>query len=163
MEEDRSQHIDYNEGPYLSRGCCGAPSSDEHQQYSCDLKCAKLSSWDWLKDLPVSPYSQDQHIVEVRFKNNRKEYYLSPDNQPCTSGDIVAVEGSPGHDIGIVSLTGPLAVIQMQRKGIKIEGEGLRKIYRKARGTDIEKWNLAISREEPAKIRTRQIAAELGL
>lgn len=163
MEEEFIQYINYIEDPFLSRGCCRPPQMDDQQIFSCDLQCAKLGSWDWLKDIPLSPVDHALPFIEVRFKNSRKEYFQGPEHQSYQPGEIVAVEGSPGHDIGIVSLSGVLAQVQMRRKGIRPEGEGIRKIYRRARNTDIEKWSQAISREEPAKILTRQIASELGL
>lgn len=163
MEDEKLIYSDYKEGPFLSRGCCKPPEADDQMQYSCNLGCAKLSSWDWLKDIPRSPLGDEQGFIEVRFKNSRKEYFQLPEHQVYNAGDIVAVEGNPGHDIGIVSLTGAIAQVQMRRKGIKPDSESVRKVYRRARNTDIEKWILAIGREDTAKMRTRHIAAELDL
>lgn len=102
-------------------------------------------------------------IVEVRFKNTRKSYYRNVNNLPLKRGDIVAVEASPGHDIGIVSLTGDLVARQMKRVGFNPQNGEFKKIYRKAKPYDIEKWQEAIALEHPTMIRSRQIAAELGL
>lgn len=102
-------------------------------------------------------------IVEVRFKNTRKSYYRNVNNLPLKRGDIVAVEASPGHDIGIVSLTGDLVARQMKRVGFNPQNGEFKKIYRKAKPYDIEKWQEAIALEHSTMIRSRQIAAELGL
>ena len=102
-------------------------------------------------------------IYEVRFKNTRKSFYRNVNNLPLKTGDIVAVEASPGHDIGIISLTGDLVAKQMKRVGFNPQNGEFKKIYRKAKPGDIEKWQEAISLEHSTMIRARQIAAELGL
>lgn len=102
-------------------------------------------------------------IVEVRFKNTRKGFYLNNSNLKLNIGDIVAVEAALGHDIGIVSLTGELVREQMRLKKVDLERNPLKKIYRKAKPHDIEKWQQAIALEHDTMIRSRVIAAELGL
>jgi cell fate regulator YaaT (PSP1 superfamily) len=123
--------------------------------------CAKLHVNDWLKDVQ-SPL-QLHNVVEVRFKNTRKDYYQNSNNLSIKTGDLVAVESSPGHDIGIVSLVGPLVELQMKKhKPTLVNGE-LRKIYRIAKPTDIDKWKEAIAQEHETMIKSRQITAQLNL
>ncbi len=123
--------------------------------------CAKLHVTDWLGDikLPV----ELNNIVEIRFKNTRKDYYENVNNLNLKVGDLVAVESSPGHDIGIVSLMGPLVEEQMKKHKPTIYNGEFRKIYRVAKPTDIDKWKEAISLEHETMIRSRQITADLKL
>ena len=120
----------------------------------------KLNTYDWLCDVPDAEGSTD--FVEVQFKNTRKGYYLNRAKIPLEKGDIVAVEASPGHDIGTVSLTGKLVLLQMKKNNVRTEAEPKR-IYRKAKPTDIEKYEEAKAKEHATMIRSRQIAADLGL
>ena len=143
----------------VGRGCRFSGQGEETQATACP-GCYKLGSTDWMEGFPeVFP----DDIVEVRFKNTRKSYYRNVNNLPLKRGDIVAVEASPGHDIGIVSLTGDLVARQMKRVGFNPQNGEFKKIYRKAKPYDIEKWQEAIALEHPTMIRSRQIAAELGL
>jgi cell fate regulator YaaT (PSP1 superfamily) len=122
---------------------------------------SKLKSVNWLKDLPQTPLSTD--LVEVRFKNTRKEFFRNINHLRIKEGDIVAVEASPGHDIGIVSLTGELVLHKLKQHNISpVEGE-FKNIYRKAKETDIEKWREAVSVEHKTMIKARQIARDLKL
>jgi cell fate regulator YaaT (PSP1 superfamily) len=123
--------------------------------------CAKLEVFDWLKD--VNNTANPDDIVEIRFKNTRKDYYLNVNKLSLELGDIVAVEASPGHDIGMVSLTGDLVLKQMRRHKYTLVNGELRKVYRKAKPVDIEKWEAAMQREHETMIRTRKIAADLNL
>ncbi len=120
----------------------------------------KLDIYDWLSDLPKNAHSTD--IIEIRFKNTRKAYYKNVNQLHLEIGDVVAVEASPGHDIGMISLTGELVLNQLKKNNIGIETE-FKKIYRKAKQTDIEKWNDAIALEHPTMIKTRQLAGDLKL
>ena len=120
----------------------------------------KLHETDWLGEYPDN---QPTEIVEVRFKNTHRGYYANVNNLPLAIGDIVAVEASPGHDIGIVSLTGDMVARQMRRVGFNPANGEFRKVYRKARPYDIEKWHEAVGREHEVMIRSRQIAADMGL
>jgi cell fate regulator YaaT (PSP1 superfamily) len=122
--------------------------------------CNKLDIYDWLKDIPKS--TSQTRFVEVRFKNTRKDFFENVNELNLETGDIVAVESSPGHDIGVVSLTGELVFLQMKKLGISPKDE-FKKIYRKARQADIEKWKEAISKEMKTMLRTREIARYLGL
>jgi cell fate regulator YaaT (PSP1 superfamily) len=101
-------------------------------------------------------------IVEVRFKNDRKNYYRKPSDIDLQTGDIVAVEASPGHDMGVISMTGELVRLQMKKRQVKDTHE-IRKLFRKATESDIEKWQEARSMEKETMLRTRSIAKELNL
>ena len=123
--------------------------------------CAKLNVFDWLYDVKSTINTDD--IVEVRFKNTRKDYYRNVNNLALKPGDMVAVEASPGHDIGMVSLVGDLVLKQMKRhKATLIDGE-LRKIYRTAKSVDIQKWEESIGLEHPTMLKARKIAEDLKL
>jgi cell fate regulator YaaT (PSP1 superfamily) len=121
----------------------------------------KLSTFDWLCDLPETKASTD--FVEVQFKNTRKGYFLNSTKIPLEKGDLVAVEASPGHDIGEVTLTGQLVLTQMKKNNLNPEKIEVRRVYRKARPTDLEKYEEAKSREQATMIRSRQIAEDLKL
>lgn len=123
--------------------------------------CAKLHVTDWLSGIKSTVPIQD--IIEVRFKNTRKDYYLNVNNLKLRAGDLVAVEANPGHDIGIVSLMGELVIQQMKKHKVTLANGELRKIYRKAKPVDIDKWKEAISLEHQTMIRSRQITADLNL
>jgi len=121
----------------------------------------KLDVHNWLEGYPVP--GNDQDFVEVRFKNTRKAFYVNVNRIPLNKGDIVAVESSPGHDIGIVSLTGELARRKLL-KGSNREAPGeLRKLYRKAKQGDVDKWYSALELEQPTMLRARQISQSLKL
>lgn len=123
--------------------------------------CAKLHVTDWLKDInhPIDL----NNVVEVRFKNTRKDYYQNVNNLSLQVGDLIAVESSPGHDIGIVSLMGPLVEMQMKKHKPTLYNGEFRKVYRIAKPNDIDKWKEAISLEHETMIRSRQITADLNL
>ncbi|MBQ9470472.1 MAG: hypothetical protein IJU72_05920 [Bacteroidales bacterium] len=123
--------------------------------------CTKLSNFDWLDDLP--PMAQHTDIVEVQFKNTRKGFYRNVNGSSLHKGDVVAVEASPGHDIGVVSLTGWLVLRQVKRLGLDPERTEFKKIYRKAKAADVEKWMEAVALEHTTMIKSRQIAEGLGL
>jgi cell fate regulator YaaT (PSP1 superfamily) len=124
--------------------------------------CNKLDVHNWLEDIPNLDLETD--LVEVRFKNTRKGFYKNVNKLRLTKGDIVAVEASPGHDIGIVSLTGPLVKDQIKRAGFTYSSEEeIKKVYRKAKGVDIEKWYQSIEQERPTMLRSRDIASRLSL
>lgn len=134
--------------PLEKKGCC--------KKYD-----QKLSTHDWLCDIPDAEYATD--YVEVQFKNTRKGYYLNDTKIPLEKGIIVAVEANPGHDIGTVTLTGKLVLLQMRKNNIRIDESNIKRIYRIAKQSDIDKCNEAKSKEHTTMIRSRQIAAELGL
>lgn len=126
----------------------------------CGRQDNKLNTYDWLADIPGN--SEEQDMVEVQFKNTRKGYFKNSNHLKLEKGDIVAVEASPGHDIGTVTLTGRLVPLQMRKANIKPDAE-IRRVYRKAKPVDMEKYEEAKSREHATMIRSRQIAADLGL
>ncbi|MDL2231159.1 hypothetical protein LJB85_00275 [Porphyromonadaceae bacterium OttesenSCG-928-L07] len=125
------------------------------------LIAGKLAVYDWLHDLPDDNYPSD--VVEVRFKNTRKAFFSNPSQLTLKPGDIVAVEAALGHDIGIVSLTGKLVNEQMRLKRIDLNKNPLKKIYRKAKPHDIEKWQQAIALEYETMLKSRIIASDLRL
>ena len=122
--------------------------------------CCKLEVYDTLKGI-----SQEQwgDYFEVRFKNTRKGFYVNASGQSIKTGDLVVVEAATGHDLGIVTLEGPSVGRQMRCKGVDPSAQDLRKIYRKARPYDIQRWQEAIAREQETMIRSRVLAANLGL
>lgn len=126
----------------------------------CSQRADKLNTYDWLADLPDNAAACN--IVEVQFKPPRKGYFINENNLLLEKGDIVAVEASPGHDIGTVTMTGRLVPLQLKKANLK-PGTELKKIYRKARQVDIDKFNEAKSREHTTMIESRQIALGLGL
>src|SRR6056297_788264 len=137
----------------------------DKKNWPCDFckpeHYTKLPVRNWLKDIPGSQNSTD--IVEIRFKNTRKEYFQNINHLRLNEGDIVAVEASPGHDIGIVSLTGELVLRKLEKDNISPQETEFKNIYRKAKDTDIEKWREAVSNEQKTMIKARQIAKDLKL
>ena len=126
----------------------------------CGRQDKQLNSYDWLADVPGNAESTD--LVEVQFKNTRKGYFHNVNNLDLKKGDIVAVEANPGHDIGVVTLTGRLVTLQLKKVHIKSPDE-IRRIYRLAKPIDMEKYREAKAREHETMIRSRQIAKGLGL
>ena len=154
--------MDYSkyDKPEVGRGCTfgvnevGEPSAKEARG------CFRLHEEPWLEEYPDN---FPTNIFEVRFKNTRRSFYQNVNDLPLEVGDIVAVEASPGHDIGIISLSGDMVARQMKRLGFNPQNGEFKKIYRKARPYDIEKWQEAIALEHETMIRSRQIAADMGL
>ena len=126
----------------------------------CGRQDKQLNVYDWLADIPGA--AEEQDMVEVQFKNTRKGYYRNSNKLKIEKGDIVAVEASPGHDIGTVTLTGRLVPIQMRKANMKPDAE-IKRIYRKAKPVDLEKYEEAKAKEHDTMIRSRQIAASLNL
>ena len=121
----------------------------------------KLDSWNWLKDLPEAVNETD--IVEIRFKNTRKGFYRNVNGLRLEVGDVVAVEASPGHDIGRVSMVGQLVGEQMKKLKVIPSSEDMKKVYRKAKAVDVQKWEEAKKLEITTMLRSRKIAEELNL
>lgn len=142
------------------RGC--TVTRDKNDELSCTYRrgCCKLADHNWLAGIGQEQYAP---YFEVRFKNTRKGIYRNDSGQNIKIGDMVIVEAQSGHDLGIVTLEGPLVGRQMKCKGIDPETWEFKRIYRKAKSFDIEKWQEAIAREQETMIRARQIAVELGL
>ncbi len=126
----------------------------------CPKQSCQLNVYDYLADIPDNAETTD--LVEVQFKNTRKGFYHNSNNLPLEKGDVVAVEASPGHDIGTVTLTGKLVLLQMKRTPPK-NPDDIKRIYRKVRPVDMEKYEEAKAREHDTMIRSRQIAKDLGL
>ena len=130
--------------------CCKAVGRQDKQ----------LNTYDWLADVPGNAESTD--LVEVQFKNTRKGYYHNVNNLDLRKGDLVAVEANPGHDIGVVTLTGRLVKLQIKKANLKSQDD-IKRIYRIAKQVDLDKWKEAKSREHATMIQSRQIAKDLGL
>jgi cell fate regulator YaaT (PSP1 superfamily) len=149
---------------YWSRGCI-TEIGKEGEIISCKAvkNCHKLTVYNWLRNIPAD---RNYDIFEVRFKNTRKGFYRNVNNIELKEGDIVAVEASPGHDIGIVSTLGPVAEIKFMKMNptvTDIRTADMRKIYRIAKPLDIEKWQEAVALEYTTMIQARKIASSLGL
>ena len=143
------------------RGCT-VVKGGEGDEISCGYRagCCKLSDRNWLSKVEDGTCPD---IFEVRFKNTRKGFYINDSGQKLGIGDLVIVEAANGHDLGIVTLAGPIVARQMACKGVVRENVEFKKIYRKAKPLDIQKWQDAIAREHETMIKARKIAAELGL
>ena len=141
------------------RGCV-VTDSEQGQDVTYRRGCCKLRDYDWLKGVPQEKYKD---LYEVRFKNTRKGIYVNASGQSVKQGDLVVVEATNGHDLGIVTLEGPIVVRQMKCKGMDPDKTEFKKIYRKARSFDIDKWQEAIAREHETMIKARRIATEMGL
>jgi cell fate regulator YaaT (PSP1 superfamily) len=140
----------------------GAPKGCKNNGTCGTDSCNKLTIFDWLANMTLPGGQAPFDCVEVRFKNGRKEFYRNTEKLTLSIGDIVATEASPGHDIGIVTLTGELVKIQMKKKAVNHEGD-IAKIYRKASQKDIDIWSAARDKEEPMKVKAREIAIALKL
>ena len=143
-----------------SRGC--TVERDDEGSLHCTYRqgCCKLEVYDWLPGVAQEQYKD---YFEVRFKNTRKGIYVNKSGQTIKTGDMVIVEAANGHDLGIVTLEGPMVARQMSCKKISPETSEFKRIYRKAKMFDLEKWQESIAREHETMIRARQIAEELGL
>lgn len=134
-----------------SGGCCCKSRGKQDKQ---------LNTYDWLADIPGN--AEESDMVEVQFKNTRKGYFRNSNKIPLEKGDTVAVEASPGHDIGVVTLTGRLVPLQIKKANIRSETD-IKRVYRKAKPVDMDKYNEAKNREHSTMIRARQIALNLNL
>ncbi len=147
--------MDYNNKKIVYSGC-------DHGLCirGCGRQNCQLNTFDWLADVPGNAKSTD--LVEVQFKNTRKGYYHNVNNLDLKKGDIVAVEANPGHDIGVVTLTGKLVELQIRKANLK-SADDIKRIYRIAKQADMEKFHDAKSREHTTMIQSRQIAKNLDL
>ncbi|MBW7847072.1 MAG: hypothetical protein H3C41_03195 [Bacteroidales bacterium] len=147
---------------FLSRGCCRVPDN-----YQANIRfkhhCCKLDVNNWLEGYENPTDEAELKLAEVRFKNDHKDFFSYPATLNLKEGEIVAVEAAAGHDIGIVTLTGDLVKQQMKRKRFHLKPEEMRKIYRQAKVTDIEKWIGAIEKEDSTLQKTRELIYDLGL
>lgn len=149
---------------YIARGFRKSPDTSE----TCQKKehahsCTKLNVFNWIGDIHPPRIYPGNELVEVRFKNSRKDFFMVPDELHLQEGDIVAVEASPGHDIGIVTLTGEIVDLQIKKKGVTPRGGEYKKVYRKAKVTDIEKFVKAVDLEHKTMHSSREAASDLKL
>lgn len=154
---DNNETIKYD----CFRGCVVTKDS-ETDETRCTYRqgCCKLEDYNWLKGANDGTYPD---LYEVRFKNTRKAIYRNDSGQNIKTGDLVVVEAANGHDLGIVTLEGAIIGHQLKAKGLDAETTEFKRIYRKAKQLDIEKWQEAIAREQETMIKARRIAAEMGL
>ena len=151
-------------------GCSSCATNKNGQPRGCKNNgtcgtdgCNKLTVFDWLSNMSLPSGEKFFDCVEVRFKNSRKEFFRNTDNLTFSIGDIVATEASPGHDVGIVTLTGELVKVQMKKKGVDFNDPALPKVYRKASQKDIDIWQTARNREAEVQKRSRELAIALKL
>jgi len=144
-----------------NRGCV-VKQDGQTGESQCTYRegCCKLGDVDWLSNVDDGT---NRNIFEVRFKNTRKGFYVNDSGQNVKIGDMVIVEAVNGHDLGIVTLEGATALRQMKCRGVDPSSTDFKKIYRKAKPLDIEKWHEAIAREQETMIKARRISAEMGL
>ncbi|TND10450.1 MAG: PSP1 domain-containing protein [Bacteroidetes bacterium] len=149
------------------RGCStttsGSPAGCRNNGSCGTGGCNKLNVFDWLANMELPAGQQPFDCVEIRFKNSRKEFFRNHSGGSLAVGDVVAVEASPGHDIGTVSLTGELVRLQMKRRNVPVASPEIKKVYRKARQADVDKWIEAQQQEQQTMIKSRQIASGLNL
>ncbi|MFK5856966.1 MAG: regulatory iron-sulfur-containing complex subunit RicT [Bacteroidota bacterium] len=157
--EDTSQ----NNNIVLSRGCCTVKGSNPDDLFVNQQRCCKLSAYDWLSDYTDPSTNTLFNYVEVRFKNGRKDFFTFSDDLILKKGEVVAVEASPGHDIGIITLAGEIVRIQMKRKQVDPEKREIKRVFRHARTADIEKWLDILKLENPTMLKSRSLAANLNL
>ena len=143
-----------------SRGCDVERTPMGELKVRYNPRCCKLSAHNWMEGITQKRYND---LFEVRFKNTRKIFFRNTSGQIIKKGDLVVVEAQNGHDLGIVTLEGPVVLEQLDRHHIDPDTYEFRRIYRKAKILDIERWQEAISREHKTMIRARQLAARLGL
>lgn len=125
--------------------------------------CNKLNVFDWLGNMSLPQGQEPCDVMEIRFKNSRKEFFRNVNNLTLNVGDVVAVEASPGHDVGVVSITGELVKLQMKKKGVNFDSQEIKKVYRKAKQQDIDKWREAQALEVDTMYKARTLALRLGL
>ncbi|MBK9285964.1 MAG: hypothetical protein IPM51_16835 [Sphingobacteriaceae bacterium] len=156
-----------NSGCSSNRGCGndinGVPAGCGSNGSCATGGCNKLNIFDWLSNMRPPEGQKACDVVEVRFKNSRKEFYRNVNNLSLNTGDVIAVEASSGHDIGVISLTGELVHLQLKKRNVNYESEEIKKVYRKAKQADIDKWKEAQSLEVDTMYRARTIALKLGL
>ena len=149
--------------PVFNRGCRKFKGEVAPGQYLLNRSGCKMHEFNWMKDFEGAEETSNPLIAEVRFKNDHKDFFTYPEELDLHEGDLVAVEAAIGHDIGIVTLVGELAVRQMKRKKFRTPLEEMKKVYRRARPNDVERWLSAIALEDSTLYRTRTIAENLGL
>ncbi len=150
--------------------CSGCSTTDSGKPSGCNNNgncgtsgCNKLTVFDWLANMDLPEHQKEFDIFEIRFKNSRKEYFKNVNNLQLFVGDLVAVEGTPGHDIGAVSLTGELVKMQLKKRKLSPNSEEIKKIYRIAKAQDVDKWKEAQELELPTMYKARTLAQSLNL
>lgn len=146
-----------------SSGEGGLPKGCKNNGSCGTYGCNKLDVWDWLADLAMPEGFEPFDAVEIRFKSSRKAFYRNDKKLPLQTGDVVAVDANPGHDVGVVVATGELVRMQMRKKSIDPNDREIRKIYRKASPEDIERWRVARGNESDTMFKARTMATALGL
>ena len=163
MTENQNNKEDiFNDEQVFNRGGKVTKDFVTGQKALCCSRC-KLNDFDWLKDYENQEVKGQVLLAEIRFKNDRKDFFTYPEDLNLEAGEIVAVETAIGHDIGIVTMTGEIVKRQMKRKRFRTPIEEMKKVYRRARPNDVEKWLSAIKLEDSTLARTRTIAENLGL
>ncbi len=167
-EEELFCRMTANENIFNSRGLSKAPKADDdgrahYRQMGC---CAQMHSYQWTNLFPSMSAESNFPIVQVRFKNTHKDFFRLPENtagKEFRTGDIVIVESSNGHDTGTICLKGELVRLQLKKRGLKADSPQIRKVIRKARQSDIDKWIETMQAEKEMQRKARVIAAQLGL
>lgn len=148
---------------FLSRGCCRAPRVYNPKDRIYQNQCCKLDTNNWLENYEDPLQQSKPRLAEVRFKNDHKEFFTFGNELELKEGEMVAVEAASGHDIGIVTLVGEIVERQMERKNYQVKPEQMRKVYRHAKLSDVEKWVSSIDMEEIALRKTRELIYDLRL
>ncbi|MBS4012603.1 MAG: hypothetical protein KGZ97_02415 [Bacteroidetes bacterium] len=147
----------------MSRGCRCSPNIQERCLNVFKHSSSKMDATDWLKNIKGPQVNCFTDFIEVRFKNSRKDFFRTSPEMDLREGDIVAVEANPGHDIGIVTLTGHAVKLQMRSKKVNPDAVEIKKVYRKAKTSDIEKWIAAVNEEKNTMFKSREMALNLKL
>ena len=154
-------------GCSTGRGCStassGLPGGCKNNGSCGTGGCNKLNVFDWLANMELPSGQPAFDIVEIRFKNSRKDFYRNVNNLQLNVGDVVAVEATGGHDIGVISISGELVRLQMKKRNVKTDSEEIKKVYRKAKPADIDKWQEAQGLEQATMYRARTCAVKLKL
>jgi cell fate regulator YaaT (PSP1 superfamily) len=154
---------DHKLNEFMTRGCGDKPRIHHRNDDVYSHGCCKRNAYDWLEHIHLPNQQAPFDYVEVRFKNSRKEFFKVPPKMDLVTGDLVAVESSPGHDIGIVTLVGEAARLQMKRKRVDPENPDNKKVYRRVRPSDIEKWLSSVHNEITVLTKTKRISRDLKL
>ena len=148
---------------FETRGCGEKPKIHQRNDDIYKHGCCKRDAQDWLEHIKLPQNQPAFDFIEVRFKNSRKDFFKLPPRMEVVTGDMVAVESSPGHDIGIVTLVGESARLQMKRKNADPNAPDAKKVYRRVRPSDIEKWVSSVHNEESVLQKTKRISRDLKL
>lgn len=154
---------DFVPNEFTTRGCGERPGIHQRNEHVYKHGCCKRDVHDWLEHIKSPQNLPTFDFVEVRFKNSRKDFFKLPPRMDVATGDIVAVESSPGHDIGIVTLVGEAARLQMKKKNADPNAPDAKKVYRRVRPSDIEKWMASVHNEETILQKTKKISRNLNL